>query len=270
MSDPVRCPVPGCGKPIKQKKNLQRHIKWYGNYKRDPAHLEYLATKRHRGPLPPREPHSEAYMGARGPGQPPAPGSNTGPSPAPPAMMTQLPPPPKPVPREGGAPPDTASKGAAPIAEKAELASLSFGTAPPARYEALPGATYSTQGVQPGVWDDTPAPGFETALEFAFKLTASFASGEIKDFGKPKKEDYVAFAKYLRNRKGQDLDPMVVALVTGSRIIVGMIVNIILGFMKMIEKWKEKAATRKAESEAKALADKAVAEDAAKGNATGT
>lgn len=268
MSDPVRCPVPGCVQVIKHKKNLNRHLKWYAHMKRDPAHLQYLATKSHRGPLPPRGAHSEAHKGARGPGQPPAPESSTGTSQAPSAMMTQLPPPPKPVPREGGAPPDPATRGAAPIAEKAELTGLSFKTAPPARYEALPEATpYSTQGVQPGVWNDDPAPGYEAALTFVYKLTAAFAKGEIEDLGKPTKDDYAAFAKYLRNKKGVDLDPLVVGLITGSKIIIGMIVNLILGFMKLIEKLKDKAAKRKAEAETQALADEAVAKD--KGNATG-
>lgn len=270
MSDPIRCPVPGCVQVIKHRKNLNRHLKWYANMKRDPAHKEYLATKRHRGPLPPRETPSQHHKGVRGPAQPPAPESHTPPSQAPTEMMAQLPAPPSPVPREGGAPPAPVSRGEAPIAEKAELTGLAFGAAPPTRYEPLPGATpYSTDGLQPSVWNEEPAPGYQAAIEFVYKLTAAFAKGEIEDLGKPTKDDYAAFAKYLRNRKGVDLDPGIVGLITGSKLIIGMIVNLILGFMKLIEKLKDKAAKRKAEEEAKALADKAVAEDKTKGSPSG-
>lgn len=262
MTDQVRCPVPGCGKIIKHSKNLMRHIRWYANMKRDTSHQTYLATKKGRRGLPPRPEPSPTHKGETGPAPPPGSEGQAPSGAAPSEMMSQLPVPPKPVPR-GGEPPVPAATGEASLAEKAELSGLTFGTQPPQRYDAVPAAVpYTTDGIPMGVWSDEPAPGYEAAIEFFYKLTLAFKEGKIEDLGKPKKEDYVAFAKYLRNRKGRDLDPLVVGMLTGSKIIIAMIVNMILGFMKMIEKWKEKAATKKAEAEAEALASAKVAEDA--------
>lgn len=263
MAKARKVPCPVCGKAL-HPKSINRHLKsmsWI-----DRAHKDHLkgtpapAPRQRPGSGPPsgapERPYIERRLGqpvtATPVGAPPpvtATRAGAPSPPLPPGASRQLLFTPPPTVGTGGSvspplPPEVLTSTPA----SGELAAFRFQT-PPGGYAYPTAIQPQVPGTVPGrpIHPDEPAPGYESMLEWFVDFSFLVAEGDLEKMKKPTKDDYIKFAKYLRNRKGQDLDPNIVGAIVGSKIVITIIANMIKGVMKAVEKWKAKAAAREAE-----------------------
>lgn len=217
------CPV--CKRPMMQK-NVQRHIETaaYGSTKR-PGDAKHLSFLRSQGSV-----DESRVVSGRAPGDKgQAASGRTGATDPPPLKLRGVPTPGAKVMDE----PTTQVFG------DDDIGKLSFADTPDETPLIAPVAT--------GEVGEVPFDNTEIMTQFAIDLSEAFATGDLSSFKMTKKE-VKAFARSMARYRKKDVDDATLIFVTGSKLIITIIGNILIGITKVFAKMKERKATKEKEA----------------------
>lgn len=217
-------------------KNLQRHIEnaAYGSSKK-PGDSKHLTFLRSQGSVDESRVVSKRPQGDKGQ----AVSGRTGATDPPPLKLRHVPAP--------GA--KVMDEPTAPVSGDEDIKKLTFADTPDGTPLIAPLAT--------GVAGEVPYDNTEIMTQFAIDLSEAFATGDLSSFKMTKKE-VTAFAKSMARYRKRDVDDATLIFVTGSKLIITILGNILIGITKVFAKMKVKKAAKEKEA---AEAAKAAEED---------